>query len=87
MAFRYNNEDYLFVNDNDGTIRSTSESHKPKDKSTIISMEEALKKIYCIKNYREFIRALEKEDSFNSFITFNLFSATSVKVLPFLYIK
>ena len=64
MAFRYNNEDYLFVNDNDGTIRITSKSHKPKDKSTIISMEEALKKIYCIKNYREFIRALEKEDSF-----------------------
>ena len=63
MAFRYNNENYLFVNDNDGTIRITSERHMPKDESIIIPMEEALKKIYCIKNYREFIRALEKEDS------------------------
>lgn len=62
MAFRYNNEDYLFVNDN-GVIRITSNHHMPKDESTIIPMEEALKKIYCIKNYREFIRALEKENS------------------------
>lgn len=63
MAFRYNNEDYLFVNDN-GVIRITSNHHMPKDESTIIPMEEALKKIYCIKNYREFIRALEKENGF-----------------------
>lgn len=62
MAFRYNNEDYLFVNDN-GVIRITSNHHMPKDESTIIPMEEALKRIYCIKNYREFIRALEKENS------------------------